>query len=952
VALILALAASLPTHAADAIFYRALNLNGPALTVDGRPWEGSNASSVSVSGKFFENQAVALKPPTDPARARMIRSSVWGSKVDIVLENVPPGVFQVLLYVWEDNHSEQFDLLLNDKPVIEKFHSGSAGTWKKLGPWRTTSVGGNLRVSARAPSHGAANLSGLEVWQGDGEIPAAAVVPFVTTPTPDQTAFFESRIRPVLVENCYECHSSQTAKLKGGLVLDSRAGVQKGGDTGPAVSPGDPDASLLIQAVRHTDASLAMPPKKKLPSQAITDLENWIRQGAPDPRTENTVATLEKRSAIDWNQARSWWAFRPLGSPSVPPVALASWPANDVDRFILARLEREGLPPSPEAEPHVLLRRATYDLTGLPPRPEDLDAFVAHPTDEAYARAIDRLLASPEYGERWGRHWLDVVRYADSAGDNSDFPIPQLYRYRDWVIAAFNRDLPYDQFIRAQIAGDLLPSDSVKETHDQWIATGYLANARRFGSRVDDYPQHLTLEDTLDNLGRAFLGLSLSCARCHDHKFDPIPTADYYGLYGIFESTRYPWPGIELEQKQRDLVPLVEPSKLSEAQEQLRARESETRRLQKTVQALKDSLKNTPADEKKTVEARIQEAEAALKDFVQKGLPFELAYAVAEGPKPADAAIQQKGDPAKPGPVVRRRFLTVLGGMEIPETVQASGRRELADWIAAPANPLTARVMANRIWLHHFGKGLVPTPNDFGKQGKPPTHPELLDWLASRFIESGWSLKAMHRLVMLSRTYRQASQLSEPALRRDPNNDFLSAYPRRRLDAESLRDTLLVLGGNLDQSPSAPHPFPPQSEWKFTQHNPFRAVYASHRRSVYLMTQRIQRHPYLAIFDGADPSASTGSRLTSTTPLQALFLLNDPFVHEQSRLFAQRIASAGSTDAARLSFAYRTALGRPPDAEERRLAEAFLSKTRERNDEPWDALVRVLFRLNEFVYLD
>ena len=950
-------------HAADALFLRALNLNGPALEIDGRKWEGSNAANLVVNGKVFENQAVALKPTTDPARSRMLRSSVWGSKVDVSVGGLPSVECQIVVYVWEDNHTEQFDLLVNDKPVVEKLHSGAGGSWKRLGPWRATPVDGTVKVSARTPSHGAVNLSGIEIWTGDGTIPGVAGAAFVTELTADHAAFFESKVRPVLVEHCYECHSATAKKLKGGLMLDSRAGIIKGGDNGPVILPGQPESSLLIQSVRHADPDLAMPPKKKIPDIAIADLESWVRMGAPDPRIENTVAAAEAKSAIDWNKGRQWWSFRPLGKPAAPVVKQVRWPVSDLDRFILARLEKEGLKPAADAEKRVLIRRATFDLTGLPPTSAEIDAFLADKSSRAFAKVVDRLLASPHYGERWGRHWLDVVRYADTAGDNSDFPIPQMHRYRDWVIRAFNRDLPYDQFIREQLAGDLLTSRTADEAKERLIATGYIANARRFGSRVDDYPQHLTIEDTIDNVGRAFLGLTVSCARCHDHKFDPIPTADYYALYGFFQSTRYPWPGIELEQRQRDLVPLVEPARLAEAEAARKTYDTEKRRLEKEVQKLKDSLKDKTGDEKKSVEAKIADAEKAAKEFAAKPLPFDLAYAVAEAGKAVNAAIQIKGDPSKPGDVVGRRFLTILGGQEVPTTDHTSGRSNLADRIADPSNPLTARVMVNRIWLHHFGKGLVPTPNDFGKQGKPPTHPELLDWLANRFIESGWSIKDLHRTIMLSRTYQLASARSEDALARDPNNELLSSFPRRRLDAESLRDAMLVLGGNMDTTPAGAHPFPPQSEWKFTQHNPFKAVYDSKHRSVHLMTQRIQRHPYLAIFDGADPSASTPVRTSSTTPLQALFLLNDPFVHDQSREFAKRIVAAAKDEPGRIQFAYRSALGRAAERTEIEQCRTFLKTARasltESGTAPdqleadvWQSMVRALLRLNEFVYVD
>ena len=949
--------------AAEATFVRAINLNGPALTIDGRTWAaGATAADFKQTGKTFANQKVTLKPPTDAARAEMIRSSVWGSKVDLEVSNLPTGTYQVILYVWEDNHDEQFDLLVNGTVVMAKFHSGSAGMWKRLGPWRATSTDGRLTISARGASHGAANLSGLEIWGGDGPIPDNAAR-FAGSATPEQVAFFEAKIRPVLIESCYECHSATAKKIKGGLLLDSRAAVQLGGNTGPVITPGNPDASLLIEALRHSSEDLAMPPDDKLPSHVIADFETWVRMGAPDPRITDTVAAVKASGSIDWTKAREWWSFRPLTTPKPPAVEASRWPANDIDRFILARLEAAPLKPTADAGKHALIRRATYDLTGLPPTPDEVANFIGDKSPDAFARVVDRLLASPRYGERWGRHWLDVVRYADTAGDNSDYPIPQMHRYRDWVIDAFNRDLPYDEFVRDQVAGDLRGGVTDEERHARLIATGYIANARRFGSRVDDYPQHLTIEDTIDNIGRSFLGLTVSCARCHDHKFDPITTKDYYALYGIFHNTRYPWPGIELDKKQRDFVPLVSSDKFAEAEVTLQARKQEQGRLDKEVQRLKDAVKNAGAVEKKELQAQLKGAEKAAAEHAKQIVPFELAYAVADAAKISDVAVQQKGDPARPGETVPRRFLALLGGAEVPPGIKSSGRAQLADWILANENPLPARVMANRIWQHHFGRGIVPTPNDFGKQGKPPTHPELLDYLAARFRDGGWSVKALHRLIMLSRTYRLDSIREANALARDPANELLASYPRRRLDAESIRDTLLSAGGNLDLTCGAAHPFPRPHEWKYTQHNPFKAVYESNRRSVYLMTQRIQRHPYLAIFDGADPSTSTPARTTSTTPLQALYLLNDKFVHEQARRVAEQITSHAADESQRINRAYELLLARLPADEERVAAQAFLARAAAQlrdegvasdqvNAEAWCAYVRVLFRLNEFVYLD
>lgn len=947
--------------ATEPVFFRGINLNGPATRIDGHDWEAESTTNLVLSGKSFENQQVPLRPATDPSRSRMIRSSRWGSRVDVSLTSVPPGTFQVFAYVWEDNHSEQFDLLLNGRVVAEKFHSGAAGSWQRLGPWPLRLEGTNTQItlSARGPGHGAANLSGIEVWSGAGTIPSPEAPRFAGTPSADQVAFFESRIRPVLVGHCYECHSAQSAKLKGGLLLDSWAGVIRGGDSGPIIAPGDPEASLLIRAVQRTDPALTMPPKQSLPPQAIEDLIAWVRMGAPDPRTEDTVAQQGARSSIDWNRAREWWSFRPVVDPPLPRLRNPSWPANGLDTFILARLESAGLGPTPDADRRTLIRRMSFDLLGLPPDPAEVDAFVHDPSPDAVSRVVDRFLDSPRYGERWGRHWLDVVRYADTAGDNSDFPVPQLHQYRDWVIRSFNQDLSFHQFVREQIAGDLLENTDPEQRFSRIIATGYLANARRFGSRVDDYPWHLTIEDTLDNLGRSFLGLSLNCARCHDHKFDPIPTADYYALYGIFNSTRYPWPGIELEQRQRDLIQLVTPETLPEYHTRMSARRTEREQLQKRLEQARASLKSSPASEKAQAEKHVRDAEQALQDHSRQAPLARTAYAVTESQRTGDAVIQIKGDPARPGATVPRRFLQVLGGAPLPAGATGSGRRELAGWITDRGNPLIDRVWVNRVWQHHFGRGLVPSPNDFGRQGRPPSHPELLDWLATRFQESDGSTKALHRMILLSRTYRQGSHRTPASVEKDPANELLGSFPRRRLDAEALRDTLLLLGESLDLSPAGAHPFPPESEWKFTQHHPFRALYESSHRSVFLMTQRIQRHPFLAVFDGADPSTSTAARLTSTTPVQALFLLNDPLVHAQAERFGRRILRSGGTHAERIGRAYLWALSRWPDAQEVSMAEGFLKEamTRDGGADPehpaaWNSLARALMRLNEFVYLD
>lgn len=934
------------SHAPE--FFRGVNLNGPAVVIDGYSWEGSEAPWLECIDKSFENQNIPLSPFTDDARAKMIRSSRWGSN-RLTIKDLPPGRLTLFLYVWEDNNSETYSVFVDGREVVTQYKSGNAGHWEKLGPWFVSPTNGRVTIASKG---GAANFSGLEIWKGEYD-------GLEESPSEEDLAFFEKRIRPLLVEKCYECHSSESEELGGNLLVDSRGTLRRGGSLGPAVVPRDEKQSLLLRAVHYED-DLQMPPDEPLSKEQIADLEHWIRIGAPDPRVAITKHAGKK---IDLESARQFWSLRPLQKPTPPSVQRSDWPFNDIDRFILKQLEDRGLAPTPLADKRTLIRRATFDLIGLPPTQAEVDAFLSDSSDDAFAKLVDRLLGSPQYGVRWGRHWLDVVRYSDTAGDNSDFPIPQIAKYRDWVIDAFNRDLPFDDFVRDQIAGDLRGGKDEDERQARIIATGYLANARRFGSRVDDYPWHLTIEDTIDNVGRAFLGITINCARCHDHKFDPITSQDYYGLYGIFASTQYPWPGIELDQKQRDFIPLVPASEMPTVLRKQKDRDQELAKLQDRVKKLKKEFEKAPEQKKEKAEADYREAEKEAKAFADQSPLYETAYAVIDKETPQDAALQIKGEPSKPGDLVRRRFPLVLGGGDLPIDCGESGRRELAEWIVSDQNPLTARVIANRVWLYHFGRGIVPTPNDFGKQGKPPTHPELLDYLASRLKEHRWSLKKLHRDIMLSRIYQTSSFRDPQAIALDPANDWLAGFRRRRLDAESLRDTLLFLGGNLQLDPAPPHPFPPPSSWKYTQHNPFKAVYDSAHRSVYLMTQRIQRHPFLATFDGADPSTSTGARSSTTTPIQALTLLNDPLIHKQAEHIANRVLNHASDQQDRHRFTYQLILGRAANDEELSASHQLLTSVANRTKETgapeedaereaWQSLVRAMIRLNEFIYID
>lgn len=738
-----------------------------------------------------------------------------------------------------------------------------------------------------------------------------------TAAAQDPAEHFETKVRPLLVKKCNACHA---AAPQAGLRLDSRDALLKGGKSGPAIVPGDADSSLLMAVLKHTHARIQMPPPGKLPQEELDAIALWIKQGAVFPA--NTKPLVSFRIS---DEQRAHWAFQPLAR-----VAGAS-----IDGIVRARLAEKKLKPAAAADKITLLRRVTYDLTGLPPTIDELDAFLADASPRAYEKVIDRLLHSPRYGERWGRHWLDVVRYADTAGDSSDYPVPQAHKYRDWVIAAINRDMPYDQFVREQLAGDLLPSSNADERWQRLIATGYVANTRRF-SVVPERQMHLSYDDTIDNVGKAFLGLSVNCARCHDHKYDPISNKDYYALFGIFASTRFPFAGSENRNQQADFVRRKSEAEIAQQllpiKPELDAIDAKLKQLEDLRKLYTDRAaavragKEPPplpegAIEQTKIKPEYNKTLGQRMELLAKVEPIEDAYAVVDA-KPVDSPVLLRGEVDKKGDVVERRFLEVLGGQTLKDKT-ASGRQELADWILG--TPLAARVMVNRIWQFHFGKGIVATPNDFGKRGVKPVHPELLDYLAVRFAEGGWSMKKLHREILLSATYRQSSVGDAANAAVDPANELLWKFDRRRLDAESLRDSLLALGGTLDLKMGGAHPFPPMQEWRYTQHRPYAAVYESNQRSVYLMTQRIQRHPYLAMFDGADTNASTPVRSPSITPIQALFQMNSKLVEENSEGFAARLLAAYPDDRARVDAAHRMATGRGASSDLQGRAAEYLS---------------------------
>jgi len=870
--------------------------------------------------------------------------------------------------------------------------------------------------------------------------------------------FFENKVRPLLVDHCYSCHSPETEKgAKGGLLLHTREGLLKGGDTGPAIIPGDPERSLLIKAVRYTDDNLQMPPKgKKLSPEQVAVLESWIKLGAPDPRTAQPAIEPDPKPA------REHWAFQPLGKPSVPGVQNARWVRSPIDAFVLQKLEAKGLSPARQADKRTLIRRATYDLTGLPPTPAEVAAFLADKSPEAFTRVVDRLLDSPRFGERWARHWLDVARYADTKGYvfEEERRYAYAYTYRDYVIRAFNEDLPFDRFILEQLAADQL---DLGEDKRPLAAMGFLTLGRRFLNNQPDI-----IDDRIDVVSRGLMGLTVACARCHDHKYDPIPTKDYYSLYGVFASCNEPdekpllgdasrppaFDEYVAERKKREEeLNTFRRTKESEALAQLRQRAGEyllaahdTKKLsdaskaeglarerkldpttvQRWVRKLEEwrqqtnavlgawfiledlpeaeltakaptslaalpsinplvkqsLLEKPPASLKEAsevygrlfaeVDKQWQEALDSRKDSdagnepSKDSLPdphreavrqvlyaadspavapageiprlFDVptaqkvralkrkveeldathpgapprAMVLRDNGTPAEPRVFVRGNPNNPGATIPRQFLEVIAGEKRQPFQNGSGRLELARAIASPDNPLTARVIVNRVWLQYFGAGLVRTPSDFGLRSDPPTHPELLDHLAGGLIAHGWSLKQLHRSILLSNTYQQSSDGDPVCARLDPDNRLLWKMNRKRLDFESMRDSLLAVAGRLDVTAGG------QAVDLTTQ--PF-----TKRRTVYGFVERQNLPGLFRTFDFASPDTTSPQRFSTTVPQQALFLLNSPFIIEQARSLASHPeVQSPPSPGEKVRALYQTALQRPPARDEVELGEHFL----------------------------
>jgi hypothetical protein len=927
--------------------------------------------------------------------------------------------------------------------------------------------------------------------------------------SPPDIAFFEKHIRPVLVEQCYQCHSAGAKKLKAGLRLDYQGGWEKGGESGPALVPGKPEESRLLEAIRYHNPDLEMPPKGALSPEVVAHFEEWIRRGAPDPRDDGGPPVVASSQGINLEEGRRFWSFLPRRQGKPPAVENEGWPRDPIDHFILARLDQEKLKPSADTTAHTLLRRLHLDLTGLPPTTDEITRFLSHfqkAPRAAVETKVDQLLSDPAFGERWGRHWLDLARYADSTGGGRAIPLPNAWRYRDYVIQAFTEDRPLNQIIREQIAGDLLPSDSTTRIRNL-VATGFLLlGPHNYENQDKELLELEIIDEQLDTIGRSFLGMTIGCARCHDHKFDPIPTSDYYAMAGIFMSTTFvkhsnvsSWnkeplplapekeklkksleqqigmlnkqlkgskaelqslepqknnppkfvgridlPGITLDNRSAELVgewmrsqssprwvgeeyihdksekktektatfrpmipkagryevrlsysagsnrPKATPVTITHAQGQTTVLVNQQKKPnhdtlfhtlgtfefakgQSTVRisnegtkgavivdalqllpegfTLPESKRKEPGKPDPKRDALVRELkktisgqEKTLKELRGKIPKAGVLMAVKDG-KAADTKVRLRGMARNFGERVPRGVLQVALPKNTSFQIKSgSGRLELADWIASPDNPLTARVLANRIWRHLFGHGLVRTPDNFGVSGELPSHPGLLDHLAQRLIDEGWSPKKLIRAIVLSRTYQLSSTPGRRARKLDPQNRLLSHLHRRSIDAEVMRDSILQLAGMLDRSQGGPS-LPPnfKSEFGFKFNSP--------RRSVYIPVFRNTLYEVFATFDFANPNFTVGHRTTSTIPTQPLFLSNSPFVHTHAAAAAGELLKlAAQDDPERIQQAFLRTFTRPPSPEELALSLDFVQQSGGKRA-AWEALQRALFLTVDFRYL-
>lgn len=742
----------------------------------------------------------------------------------------------------------------------------------------------------------------------------------------EQVNFFESKIRPVLADACYECHSNEGGRVKGGLALDTKQALLLGGDSGEAVIPGDAEGSLLWIAMSYTDDNYEMPPKKQLPADIVDDFKTWINMGAPDPRVTEEVYV---KSEIDIEEGKKFWSFQSPQIKPAPTASNAAWTKSEIDRYILAALDDKAMTPAPDASPETLVRRLFFDLIGLPPSPASQKKFLEHwqaDPNQAVESIVSKLLASPQFGESWGRHWLDVARYAESTGKETNMAFPHAWRYRDFVIDSFNADKPYDRFLSQQIAGDLLPIKTDEAWQENLIATGFLAMGTK-GLNQDNSRQFQmdVVDEQIDTMTQSIIGLTVACARCHDHKFDPIPTSDYYALAGIFLSTETYFGTVPNAQNKRSsdllLLPIADPvgdSLPAEEVAALERRMTEMRQVAIALRSTRDSLTGNAAGEafQKSLRLRnqIQVLQAKLDGIAEGGQLKTFAMGVQATDKPTDAAVLIRGEVDKPAQTVERGFVQVLHHESTPSIrPDRNGRRELAEWITSKDNALTARVMANRVWLHLFGRGIVNTPDNFGVTGEAPTHPELLDYLAVRFMDLDWSVKSLIREIVLSRTYQMSSEFDSADYAQDPENKYLWRANQRRLDAEAIRDSMLAVSGRLDLTRPRGSPIAEVGDVRIgIRINEDTLNRPEDFRSVYLPVVRDVVPEALNLFDFAEPDVVRGTRESTNVPSQALYLMNNPFVIDQAKAMGQRLMRDYSTPIERVRAGFQQAYGRAP----------------------------------------
>jgi len=771
---------------------------------------------------------------------------------------------------------------------------------------------------------------------------------FAQTPT----EHFEKKVRPLLIERCYKCHSAEVSRSQ--LQLNSQEHILKGGKRGPAVIPNKPEESLLLKVVKRS-GDLKMPPDGPLPSRDIEALELWIKQGALFPQAKQIVRGTAQH-----------WSFQPLAKPVIPEVNNKTWVQNPIDSFILSKLENAEIQPSKKADKHTLLRRVCFDLTGLPPTQAEVALFLADESSSAYANMVNRYLNSPAYGERWGRHWLDVARYADSNGLDENVAHGNAWRYRDYVIQAFNSNLPYNQFIKEQIAGDLIPYNSESEKHSRLIATGYLSLGPKVLAEVDKQKMEMDIiDEQIDTLGKTFLGMTFGCARCHDHKFDPILTAEYYSLAGVFKSTKTMESLVTIAKWNENL--LGNAKEMNAAKDHSEKVSNSNKKINSFLEEQKKTLeaeKKIALDKKpspKEIEALLKdETKVALKKLrdetaaLEKAAPeIPSAMGVNEG-KVTDVAIHIRGNTDRLGKVMPRAIPAVLSAGKQPSFPEKnSGRVELANWIASDSNPLTSRVMVNRIWRWHFGKGIVSNPDNFGLLGEKPTHPELLDWLASQFISSNWSIKDMHRLIIFSNTYQQDSALVSASAEKDVACGLYWRFVPRRHEGEVLRDSMLAVSGLLDNSMGGSLLQVKNRAFFFDHTSKDLTKYDSTRRSIYLPVVRNNLFVIFSLFDGTDAAVSNGDRASTTVATQALFFLNSKLVLEASDALAQKAIKNTPFIESQINYIHNNALGRKATPQELNRAKDFIQqamKLSENNPSmAMAAFAQIILASNEFV---